>query len=174
MVLCLCVLFRRLKINYNRMALLEKGLVVKQSRIPNAGKGLFTKVFIPKGTRIVEYKGKISTWKDVDHKEGKNGYIYYVTRNYVIDASTNQKALARFANDARGLQHIKGMNNNCIYALFNGKVYIQSIKDIPPNSEILVDYGREYWDVIRYNARLQTAELRKKRNARRRSAKTLK
>jgi SET domain-containing protein len=155
------------------MALLEKELVVKRSRIPNAGKGLFTKVFIPKGTRIVEYKGKVSTWKDVDHKEGKNGYIYYVNRNYVIDASTNKKALARFANDAKGLKHVKGINNNCIYALFNGKVYIESIKDIPANSEILVDYGREYWDVIRYNARLHAAELKEKRNARRRFAKTV-
>jgi len=38
------------------MALLEKQLVVKRSAIPNSGKGLFTKKFIPKGTRIVEYK----------------------------------------------------------------------------------------------------------------------
>src|SRR5215204_2712649 len=155
------------------MALLEKELVVKRSRIPNAGKGLFTKIFIPKGTRIVEYKGRVSTWKDVDHKAGKNGYIYYVTRNYVIDASTNKKALARFANDARGLEQVKGINNNCIYALFNGKVYIQSIKDIPPNSEILVGYGKEYWDVIRYNARLHAKELKEKRNAGRKSAKAV-
>ena len=155
------------------MALLEKELVVKRSRIPKAGKGLFTKVFIPKRTRIVEYKGKVSTWKDVDHKEGKNGYIYYVNRNYVIDASTNKKALARFANDAKGLKHVKGINNNCIYALFNGKVYIESIKDIPANNEILVDYGKEYWNVIRYNARLHAAELKTRRNARSRFAKTV-
>ena len=144
------------------MALLERDLVVKRSTIQNAGKGLFTKVFIPKGSRIVEYKGKATTWKEVDHKEGKNGYIYYVTRNYVIDASTYKKALARYANDAKGLQRLKGINNNCIYTLFKGKVYIQSIKDILPNTEILVDYGREYWDVIRYNAKLHAAGLNAK------------
>ena len=75
------------------MALLEKELVVKKSTIPDSGKGLFTKVFIPKGTFIVEYKGKVSTWKEVDHHEGKNGYIYYVTRNYVIDASSYKKSI---------------------------------------------------------------------------------
>ena len=149
------------------MALLEKDLVIKRSTIPNAGKGLFTKVFIPKGTRIVEYKGRVSTWKDVDHNEGKNGYIYYVTRNYVIDASPYKKALARYANDAKGLHRVKGIDNNCIYQLYDGKVYIESVKDIPANNEILVEYGKEYWDVIRYNARLHAEELKEKEKQRR-------
>lgn len=155
------------------MALLEKDLVVKRSTIPGSGKGLFTKVFIPKGTRIVEYKGKVSTWKDVDHKDGKNGYIYYVTRNYVIDASNYKKALARYANDARGLHRVKGINNNCIYQLYEGKVYIESIKDIPANSEILVQYGKEYWDVIRYNAKLNAAGLNGEKDNSTKKAKTV-
>ena len=59
------------------MALLEKQLEVKESTIPGAGKGLFTKIFIPKGTRIVEYKGKLTTWKEVEN-DYKNGYIYSI------------------------------------------------------------------------------------------------
>jgi hypothetical protein len=47
------------------MALLEKQLVIKKSALPNAGMGLYTTIFIEKGTRIVEYKGKITTWKEV-------------------------------------------------------------------------------------------------------------
>ncbi|MBC7829610.1 MAG: SET domain-containing protein-lysine N-methyltransferase [Chitinophagaceae bacterium] len=140
------------------MALLEKDLVIKRSSIPDSGKGLFTTVFIPEGTRIVEYKGKISSWKEVDHDNGKNGYIYYVTRNYVIDASSYPKALARYANDARGLQRVNGINNNCVYIQENKRVYIESTKNIAINSEILVEYGKEYWDVIRYNARLEAKE----------------
>lgn len=133
------------------MALLEKQLVVRRSTIPGSGKGLFTKEFIPKGTRIVEYKGKLTTWKEVKHDNGSNGYIYYVTRNHVIDARTYTKALARYANDARGLQKIKGVTNNAVYAEDKLKVYIESTKDILPNSEILVSYGKEYWDTIRHN-----------------------
>ena len=155
------------------MALLEKDLVIKRSTIPNAGKGLFTIVFIPKGTRIVEYKGRVSTWKDVDHNGGKNGYIYYVTRNYVIDASPYKKALARYANDAKGLHRVKGIDNNCIYQLYDGKVYIESVKDIPANNEILVEYGKEYWDVIRYNARLHAEELKEKEKAKKKSKKAV-
>ena len=93
------------------MTIPENKLVVKRSGLPNAGKGLFTKVFIPKGALIVEYNGTITTWKEVDHTDGENGYIYYVKRNYVIDARPHPDALARYANDARGLKRVKGMKN---------------------------------------------------------------
>ncbi len=40
------------------MAFLDDQLVVEKSTLPEGtGKGLFTKVFIPKGTRITECKG---------------------------------------------------------------------------------------------------------------------
>ena len=134
------------------MALLEKQLVVKRSTIPGSGKGLFTKKLIPKGTRIVEYKGKITLWKEVKHNDGANGYIYYVTRKHVIDAHTYKKALARYANDARGMKKIKGIANNAIYVQDNKlRVFIEASKDIPANSEILVAYGKEYWEAIRHN-----------------------
>ena len=136
------------------MALLEKELYIKRSTIPSSGKGLFTKKMIRKGTRIVEYKGKMTTWKEVNHANGQNGYIYYIDRTHVIDARTYQKALGRYANDARGLQRIKGITNNAVYTEENNKVYIEATKDIPAGSEILVSYGKEYWDVIRHNMRL--------------------
>ena len=142
------------------MALLEKHLVVKKSTIPNSGKGLFTKVFIPKGTQIVEYKGKISSWKDVKDEDGKNGYIFYVTRNHVINALPVKSALARHANDARGIVRVKGVTNNCDYITYGKKAYIESKKDIPVGSEILVDYGTDYWKVIRENIRLWAKEAK--------------
>lgn len=133
------------------MALFEKHLYVKKSTLPNAGKGLFTKVFIPKGERIVEYKGKITTWKDVKDDDGKNGYIFYVKRYHVIDALPTKKPLARYANDARGLTRIKGVTNNCDYITDGLKAYIESKKNIEAGSEIFVDYGPDYWKVIREN-----------------------
>ena len=136
------------------MALLEKQLYVKKSGIPGAGKGLFTKEFISKGTRIVEYKGKRTTWKEVKDDDGKNGYIFYINRNNVIDALPSTKTLARYANDARGMVRIKGVLNNSDYVIDASKVYIEATKDIPAKSEILVDYGREYWQVIRANLKI--------------------
>jgi hypothetical protein len=140
------------------MALLEKQLFVKRSTIPDSGKGLFTKKFIPKGTRIVEYKGKISKWKDVKDEDGKNGYIFFINRNHVIDALPVKSALARYANDARGLSKVKGINNNCDYISDGLKAYIESKKDISAGSEIFVDYGKDYWKVIRENIKLRANE----------------
>jgi uncharacterized protein len=136
------------------MPLQEKNLLVKKSGLPNAGKGLFTKIFIPAGTRIVEYKGKITTWKDVEHDEGKNAYIYYVKRNHVIDAGNRKSALARYANDAKGIARINGISNNAEYTEDGLRVYIKAIKDIKVGAEILVEYGKEYWDAIRHNIKM--------------------
>jgi SET domain-containing protein len=138
------------------MALLEKQLVVKKSTLPNAGKGLFTKIFIPKGTKIVEYKGKISAWKEV--KDEENGYIFFVNRNHVINALNTPKHLARYANDARGIVRIKGITNNCDYAVDGKRAYIEAKKDIPAKAEIFVDYTPGYWKVIRENIKLRKKE----------------
>ena len=132
------------------MALLEEFLEVKESTIPNSGKGLFTKTFIPKETLIVEYKGRRTTWKKVED-DYKNGYIYLINNNNVIDAKSYKKALGRYANDAKGLSRIKGINNNSVYEVQGNKVFIKAVKDIPAGSEILVDYGKDYWEITKKN-----------------------
>ena len=137
------------------MLINKNNITVKRSGLQGAGKGLFTKIFIPKGTTIVEYKGTITTWKEVDHTEGENGYIYYVKKNHVIDARPHPEVLARYANDARGLKRINGLLNNAEYKEIGLKVFIVAKKNIPAGSEILVDYGKEYWDTIRYNQKLE-------------------
>lgn len=124
---------------------------VKESRISNAGKGLFTTQFIPKGTLIVEYKGRITTWKDVLNGKTFNGYVYYIKRNYVIDAMPYKKALGRFANDAGGLNKRRGLLNNSKFIVRGNRVFLQAIKDIDIDEEVLVSYGREYWKVITEN-----------------------
>lgn len=154
------------------MALLEKQLMVKKSVIPDAGKGLFTKKPIPKGTRIIEYKGKASTWKDVDHNGGNNGYIYYVSRNFVLDAQHDKTSLARYANDARGIGRVKGVANNSHYVTEGNRVFIEALKDIPAGGEILVSYGPEYWQVIRHNRKIDEAAAKEQlKKAKTKSAK---
>ncbi len=144
------------------MELFEKKVEVKESVLPGAGKGLFAKELIPKGTRIVEYKGKISTWKEVDDDDGNNGYIYYVKRHHVIDASRSANSLARYANDAKGLRRVTGITNNAEYVEEGLKVYIKSRKNIPAGTEILVEYGKDYWDVIRHNIKVDKQRLKLK------------
>lgn len=138
------------------MALLEKKMIIKKSTLPGAGKGLFTKVFIPKGTRIVEYKGEVVTWKEVEKMaDDRNGYVFFFNNLYCIDAWKTKKGIAHYANDAKGIVRVEGVKNNSEYVTEKKRCYIEATRDIPAGSEILVGYGAEYWQVIRYNIRLE-------------------
>ena len=92
-------------------------LQVKRSLLPNAGKGLFTKTPIKKGSRIVEYKGRIRLWKDVKHLDGYNGYMLRLSRTHAIDAQPLRSGKGRYANDAMGLTKVKGLRNNAEYLI---------------------------------------------------------
>ena len=131
------------------MALLEKILIIKKSKLPRAGKGLFTKKEISKGLRIVEYKGRRRKWKDVKQLDGHNGYLMYITRNAVIDALPATKTFGRYANDAQGLSRIPGLKNNCEYVSERNRCYIESKRTIQKGEELLVGYGKEFWQLQR-------------------------
>jgi uncharacterized protein len=131
------------------MPLLEKYLFVKKSGLPKAGKGLFTKIAIKKRVRIVEYKGRLQSWKEVKAEDGINGYLMYIHRNAVINALPAVNTFGRYANDAMGIIRIEGLRNNSEYVSEGNRCYIEAIKTIKPGEEILVGYGREYWNLIR-------------------------
>ncbi len=131
------------------MALLEKQLYLKKSGLPRAGKGLFTKTEIPKGTVIVEYKGRITTWDEIKHEDGKNGYLYYINSKRVINAKPNIKTFGRYANDARGWSRAEGLRNNAEYIEKNKRCFIKSTRKILKGEEIFVGYGREYWEMMK-------------------------
>lgn len=146
------------------MPFLEKHLTVKRSKIPGSGKGLFTKVAIPKGTTIVEYKGKITTWAKANHGDGLNPYLFFVNKMHVIDAWHTPKHFARYANDGKGFVREKGLNNNAAYVTKNRRAFIEATRDIPAGSEILVEYGSDYWKVIRKNLRDKERESKKSKS----------
>jgi|SRR6185436_7385036 len=139
-------------------------LYIKKSSLPHSGKGLFTDKFIKRGTRIVEYTGDIISYNEYDERVQKNhyGYLFYINKNRCIDAYNHPEALARYANDAKGSNKKKGINNNSAYKIVGNKCYIYSFKNIPEHAEILVGYGAGYWRDIKYNKRLEAREKRKK------------
>lgn len=143
------------------MAFAKKNLEVKTSTLPNAGKGLFTKVFIEKGTRITEYEGRYTNWEDVA-EDADNGYIFYIDDDNVIDAGKMKNSKARYANDAAGLTRIKGVRNNTKYVNENNRIFIDATRDIQAGEEIFVGYGKEYWETVRNNIRLDKEEAMKK------------
>ncbi len=128
-------------------------LIVKESTLPNAGKGLFTDKPIKKGAKIIEYKGEIIDWKEYEKrvKEDRDGYLFFINKKICIDAFDTPQHKARYANDAKGLSRIKGHRNNSNYEVFGTKCFIVAERDIEAGEEIFVNYTKEYWDCIRYN-----------------------
>ncbi|HMP98969.1 MAG TPA: SET domain-containing protein [Cyclobacteriaceae bacterium] len=139
------------------MAKKKLRLVVKKSQLPKAGKGLYTKDFIKKGTRVIEYKGEIIDDKESERRaeeEDIYGYMFFINKKHCIDAYYTPQHMARYANDARGIARVKGLKNNADYEIVGKKCFITTTRDVEPGEEIFVDYGKEYWDVIRYNIKL--------------------
>jgi len=150
---------RMIKTSVTRPA--KQQLVIKKSGLPGAGKGLFTRQAIKKGSLVVEYKGVLTTWKKITDDTKFNGYVFYINRNNVVDAKRHYTAFGRYANDAKGPGRKSGIVNNAHYITRGKKVFIQATKNIAAGSEILVSYGKEYWDVIRFN---HTTDKEKKKN----------
>jgi uncharacterized protein len=140
-------------------------LVVKRSRLPGAGKGLFTTKFIRKDAKIIQYRGEIIGWKDYNErvKRQEDGYLFYFNRNYCVDAYRTPQYKARYANDAMGIVRVKGMRNNSFYEIHDDKCFIVASRDIKAGEEILCDYTRDYWKVIRYNLKLREREEKDKK-----------
>lgn len=129
----------------------DKYIEIKTSSIPNAGLGLFTTIDIHKDAYIVEYTGIISSWDDADHQNGDNLYLFYITEDHVIDGSKSKDCKARYANDARGLTRVEKLRNNSTFIEDDKRIFIQATRNIRAGSEILVNYGPDYWKTIRKN-----------------------
>jgi uncharacterized protein len=131
------------------MALFDRYLIVKKSKLPEAGNGLFTTIDIPKGKRITEYKGRLQRWTDVKDQDGFNGYLLRVHRSWAINALKSLKTFGRYANDANGISRNKVIRNNAEYITYGLRCYLESTRDIKKGEEILVAYGSDYWKLIR-------------------------
>jgi SET domain-containing protein len=103
------------------------------------GKGVFASARIPKGTRIVEYKGKRITPQEADARYGPKDttaivLLFSVDESTVIDAAVGGNA-ARFINHS--------CTPNCEAVLENGRIFVEALRDIEPGEELFYDYGLE-------------------------------
>lgn len=102
------------------------------------GRGVFATEVIPKGTRIIEYKGKHISYKkacklypDVDG-EPTHTFLFEIDEKTVIDA-------AQGGNAARWINH--SCEPNCEAEGEGDRIFITSIKKIKPGEELGYNYG---------------------------------
>ena len=109
---------------------------IKKSNIDLNGKGLYAAKNIKKGTKIINYIGKIITKKQTEKSEkfdnSKPIYLFNLNNKYDLDGDVSW-------NTARLINH--SCSNNCDYEGSGLKVWVIAIKDIKKNEELTCDYG---------------------------------
>ncbi len=130
-------------------------LIVKKSKLPGAGKGLFTTRSIRKDSKIIEYRGEIIGYNEYRRRARNevDQYLFFLRSDLCIDAMHTLQYKARYANDAAGITRVKGFKNNSDYIIFGDKCFIVASRDIKAGEEIFVDYTKPYWDHMRKRMR---------------------
>ena len=115
---------------------------VRKSKIHS--KGVFAKKNIKKNTQIIEYIGEKITKAEGDRRssvrikkftnsrQSGSVYIFELNKKYDIDGFVNR-------NKAKFINH--SCNPNCEVDIFDGKIWISSIKNIKKDEELSYDYG---------------------------------
>jgi uncharacterized protein len=117
-------------------------ILVKSSSIHN--KGVFAKINIPKGTRIIEYVGEKITKKEAERRadivleESKTNkttgavYLFDLNKRYDIDGNV-------YWNTARFINH--SCDPNCETINDDNRVWIEALCNIKKGEELGYNYG---------------------------------
>jgi uncharacterized protein len=114
----------------------RRRIAVRNSSIH--GHGVFALRRIPKGARIIEYKGKLITDKEADrrysrlHEHSPHTMLFSIDGGLVIDAT-------RHGNSARWVNH--SCAPNCEIEEEGHQVFIDARRDILPGEELTYDYN---------------------------------
>ena len=102
------------------------------------GRGVFAIAKVPKGTQIVEYKGRRTSWAeataqpDSDPKNPAHTFLFGLDDGRVIDAS-------RGGNAARWINH--SCDPNCEASEDDAsRIFIEAVRTIRPGEELTYDY----------------------------------
>lgn len=121
---------------------LKPGDLIEVRESPVHGKGVFARRDIPKGTKIIEYKGEHISWKKAvarhphDPKQPNHTFYFGLEDGSVIDAKYG-------GNEAMWVNH--SCKPNCKALEEDGskrtKVFLYAKKNIKEGDELFYDYG---------------------------------
>lgn len=113
------------------------------------GRGVYAKVPLAKGSKVIEYVGKLISVKESEalaeqqmQRAGKSGtghvYLFTLNSKYDIDGNVTY-------NKARLINH--SCDPNCEVEIIKGKIWILAKRNIQPGEELTYDYGfnMDYW-----------------------------
>mgnify|MGYP000432075209 CR=1 FL=1 len=125
-------------------------LEVKQSTIPNGGKGLFTTIDRAKNEVLLEYTGDILTQRELDVEYPGDTRAVYVLQLrsgdnplYIDSKDPQRSSVARYANDCSNSGNVKCnaefVNN------YDAWITLVATRNIAAGEEIFASYGPQYW-----------------------------
>lgn len=138
-------------------------LYLDTSQIENAGLGVWTREFINANTYIDDYCGLITSFNS------GGSYVLEITKHYYINGDVNPRHYMAMINDCsyvspkivRRKKKIidmtppcnygkdgRALENNCIFIIDekNKRGMVYTTRDIEPNTELFVSYGKNYWN----------------------------
>lgn len=108
-------------------------------RSPIQGLGAFATRRIRKGTRLIEYTGERITTDEADRRypddesqARHHTFLFAIDDDVVIDAAVD-------GNEARFINH--SCAPNCDAVIDDGRIWIETIRDIRPGEELAYDYA---------------------------------
>lgn len=124
---------------------------IKQSKIKNAGRGLFATKNFAKGEFICWYFGCLIEKDFVENGYYDSDYLLHNPHHsdLIIDAEDEKSCYGRYINDSLGLK-----KNNCEFNFYTDttSVGIIATKNIKNGDEIYISYGIDFWrEDRRYN-----------------------
>lgn len=146
----------------------EKYLYLKESHF--TGRGLFTKKEIKKGDIICTYMGELIDEEEALRRadEELDQYLVETANGKCLD-SMPIFCYAMYANDAAGIIKLPGLKNNSRIEILKGAPRMVAARNIKPDEEILVGYGRAYWNNVKQ--RIKKKEEAKAKRAAKKAAK---
>lgn len=104
---------------------------------PIHGRGVFALRHIGAGEVLFEYKGKLLSWKDAQHRYQRSAadaghtFFFDLDDGRVIDGGHG-------GNSARWVNH--SCAPNCETEQQGSRVYFHALRDIAPGEELFIDY----------------------------------
>jgi SET domain-containing protein len=101
------------------------------------GRGVFAREHIPAGTRLIEYTGERITQEEGDRRYPWDDSAPYYTLLFNIEDDLLVDGGVG-GNVSRWINH--SCDPNCASVIEDRRIYIESLRDIPPGEELTYDY----------------------------------
>ena len=120
------------------MSVLKKALYIKD--VPSKGKGLFTKINVPKGKVIIEFQGSI-----VDRSS-----LTFPYENIPKVQNLKQIAKDQYLSISGDMDDYinHSCNPNCSFMIRGARAFLEALYDIAPDTELTFDYSITSTDTL--------------------------